>query len=498
MYIVVDFSLAPITKMVCILVAWLHIRAGVSRSVANLILQGIQVILTTTFTLVQVALLSSGVRIKLSEIELPRDVHTAYQLHCTEPKIIRTACCPKCYSLFPQPIPWCCQWKASPRSRRCNTELWKSQNTPKGPKWVPHCLFTTQSFDSWLQLFLSCRIIEDSLIETFQHHRNNPPAAFGAEMTDIQDSPAWGDLHGVLQTPYHLTFGIYVDWFNPFTNKIAGKFMVIEACLKTWLEKIGKKISCGAILLYCLNLPPNLCCKPENTLVLGLTPPPHMPDATTICHLFECVVASVSEYNAVPGKQVSTFHHPEGVPAQVRAAPLIADLEGSHKVAGFMAHGATMFCSFCLCTSDQIEDLNLHTWQLRNSAQVRAQAEEWLNQPTKAGKNAQAQATGVCWTPLHHLPYWDPVTHVVLGFMYKWLEGVLQHHLHALWGIGRDEAESQKVEEIEMDEKLTDADVSNSADELDGLMQEAADHDAEAAALLGAYNTSLMVTICPV
>lgn len=45
-------------------------------------------------------------------------------------------------------------------------------------------------------------------------------------MTDIQDSPAWSDLHGFLQSPYHLSFGIYVDWFNPFTNKTAGKLMV--------------------------------------------------------------------------------------------------------------------------------------------------------------------------------------------------------------------------------------------------------------------------------
>lgn len=221
-HIAIDFSVAPIAKMVCILVAWLHIRAGVSRSLANLILQALQVILSTTLHLIQVALKSSGVNVKLSAFELPRDVRTAYQLHFTEPKIIRTACCPQCFSLIPQPIPWRCQWKASPRSRPCNTELWKSQNTPNGPKWVPRRLFTTQSFDSWLQLFLSQKIIEDSLIETFNRRMNHPPAAFGAEMTDIQDSPAWGDLHGFMQSPYHLTFGIYVDWFNPFTNKIAG------------------------------------------------------------------------------------------------------------------------------------------------------------------------------------------------------------------------------------------------------------------------------------
>lgn len=60
-----------------------------------------------------------------------------------------------------------------------------------------------------------------------------------------------------------------------------------------------------------------------------------------------------------------------------------------------MGHSATMFCAFCLCTSSQLEDLNLDAWQLHNSAQVWAQADEWFNQTTKVGKNDLAKATGV-------------------------------------------------------------------------------------------------------
>jgi hypothetical protein len=59
---------------------------------------------------------------------------------------------------------------------------------------------------------------------------NHPPAAFGADMHDIQDSPAWQDLTGLFPTPYHLVFGIYIDWYNPFTNKIAGK-LILLLCL---------------------------------------------------------------------------------------------------------------------------------------------------------------------------------------------------------------------------------------------------------------------------
>lgn len=223
---VVDFPAAHIVQMICVLVIWLHNRAGVSRSVTNRILHGIQLIISATLCLVEAALASSGFTVKLGSIKLPHDIRTAYRLHCSEPVIIRTACCPQCFSLYSTPIPSRCPWKASPRSRPCNTELWMTRNTPKGPKRIPQRLYTTQCFDSWLQFFLSCQVIEDALCESFHARQNHQPAVFGAIMKDIQDSPAWQDLLGFSQSPYHLCFGIYVDWFNPFTNKIAGKIFI--------------------------------------------------------------------------------------------------------------------------------------------------------------------------------------------------------------------------------------------------------------------------------
>ena len=229
-----------------------------------------------------------------------------------------------------------------------------------------------------------------------------------------------------------------------------------------------------------MNLPFHLRYRPENTFIIGLTPPPRAPDPTTISHLLDPVIISTVKYGAAPGQDVPTSRHPNGIPVQVKVAPLMADLEGSRKVGGFLAHGATMFCSFCLCTGEQLEDLNIQSWTLRNGALVRAQAKAWLQQTTKVGRDAHQKLTGVRWTPLHHLPYWDPVKHVVLGFMHNWLEGILQHHLRALWGIGRDEKESQNIKEMEEDEQWNEEDVLDSADELDDLFQEAAEHDHEA------------------
>ena len=133
----INFPLEYLVNMICLFAVWLHLRAGVSRSVANATLQAIHLIISTTLQLVEVALFSTGINVKLPNIRIPRDIRTAYTKQCPEPDIIRTACCPTCFSLYSTPIPYKCQWKESPRSRPCNTDLWKEKNTSKGPKMVP-------------------------------------------------------------------------------------------------------------------------------------------------------------------------------------------------------------------------------------------------------------------------------------------------------------------------------------------------------------------------
>ncbi|THU94685.1 hypothetical protein K435DRAFT_899460, partial [Dendrothele bispora CBS 962.96] len=57
--------------------------------------------------------------------------------------------------------------------------------------------------------------------------------------------------------------------------------------------------------------------------------------------------------------------------------------------------------------------------------QVKSDARAWKNAKTKTKRQKLATENGVRWTPLHDLPYWDPVHQVVLGMMHNWLEGIL-------------------------------------------------------------------------
>ena len=189
--------------MVCIFAVWLHLRVGVSWSMANTILRATVLIISITMQLVKASLHSSGILVNLSNFDIPWDIQTAYLLQFLEPDIIQTACCPTCFSLYSQPIPWKCQWKETQQACTCNTDLWKERNTPHRLKMIPRRLYTTQSFDSWLKYFLSREVIIESLEETLRH--TQLPHVFSTEICNVQDSPAWRELMGPHPTSKHLS-----------------------------------------------------------------------------------------------------------------------------------------------------------------------------------------------------------------------------------------------------------------------------------------------------
>ena len=90
----------------------------------------------------------------------------------------------------------------------------------------------------------------------------------------------------------------------------------------------------------------------------------------TISHVIDPVVESALKYSTTPRPLVPTCRKPGGVEVDIKVAPLVADLEGSCKVGGFLTMAAIMFCTFCLCTQAQLKDLDLSGCILRNGRDV--------------------------------------------------------------------------------------------------------------------------------
>ncbi|KIK69734.1 hypothetical protein GYMLUDRAFT_992578, partial [Collybiopsis luxurians FD-317 M1] len=137
-------------------------------------------------------------------------------------------------------------------------------------------------------------------------------------------------------------------------------------------------------------------------------------------------------------------------------------------------------CSYCDCHYENLDSVDPNSWNIRDSAQVLQQAQEWLSLGTKDKRKKFATATGIRWTPLNLLPNWDPVKNLILGFMHNWLEGVLEHQLRTLWGIGCDTEKAKALDEaykeLISDEHYTEEDVSESESELDELRLEAEEY----------------------
>jgi len=173
------------------------------------------------FAIIALNLLSYGIQCPIPILNIPGDVRVAYKTYFVEPAIRRTPCCPECFTLYKDDMPEICMWRTSPRSWPCKTELWKTQQTSKGKKWIPRCLYTTHDFDEWLQYFLSRKIIDTALKETHERITSSRPPA-GSPIREVQDSDGYRDMYGGDEDPYNLRFGLFIDWFCVYKMKIAG------------------------------------------------------------------------------------------------------------------------------------------------------------------------------------------------------------------------------------------------------------------------------------
>ena len=405
-----------LVTFICTIMVWLHLRCGLSRANADSLMKTIHLLISLAINfgrlLVKIQHPDLALGTPLPTPLIPHDVRTAITTLSLDPTIIRSICCPKCYSKYSlNHLPEICHQRETARSQPCGAKLWTTRSTRSGPRRVPCRLYSTQDFDSWLEFFLSRPGIEDLIDKSYDH---NPSPNI---MCTIWDSPAWRSLGSFTTTHGNLTFAYFIDWFNPLLNKTA-----------------GKTVSCGAIILICLNLPYELQHLVENTFFAGITPPPKEPSVTTITAVSDPIVDRLQAM--FHGKVIRTRRHPDGIIKRVAVLPVIADLMAIRKVLGFAGIKARNFCSFCDLSHAEMDCLSPSYWRARIGTNVRQAAIEWQQAETKVKRNKIFDQHGVRWSALHRLDYRDPVQHTVLGMMHNWIEGILQHHARVKWGIG--------------------------------------------------------------
>ncbi|MBW0547544.1 hypothetical protein O181_087259 [Austropuccinia psidii MF-1] len=209
--------------------------------------------------------------------------------------------------------------------------------------------------------------------------------------------------------------------------------------------------------LNCLNLPPRLCNQPKYTCLAGMIPASNQPDMITISNILLPLANELLELNQ--GITICTPKYNGGRRVVIKLVNLIGDIVANHKVSGFKSHAGRKFCLWC-----KIEDHergNLMVGQLRQRRNVLNAAQKWKETDTVKGRDQLAITSGIHWSELNRLPYWDPVNSVTLGVMHNWYKGVLKHHFHFRWGfdlrdVQRKAEESDESEESDEEMEIDD------------------------------------------
>ena len=92
-----------LVTFVCTIAVWLHLRCGLSRANADRLMKAIHILISLAINFGRLLVKFQYPNVALRPLPtppIPHDVRTAIATLSLDPKIIRSICCPKCYSKY--------------------------------------------------------------------------------------------------------------------------------------------------------------------------------------------------------------------------------------------------------------------------------------------------------------------------------------------------------------------------------------------------------------
>ena len=359
---------------------------------------------------------------------LPQDPRTILNKVDLDPRTTSYLQCPACYALYafpgaathqlpPDTIEHCTH-RSTPESDPCGAPLWKDRRLGNRTLKVPCRKYVHQSLKEWVGRLLSRPGIEDILDAP---HDQPPPGYMG----DVWDSPVLKRFRDTDGTPFfakhgeelRLAFSLGADGFHPLGS--------LEA---------KQSMSATAIYMVLLNLPKDQRFKYKNMYLVGVIPGPSKPSLEQINHALSLIVHELSEF----WKGVyytRTYKFPSGRLSKGALVALVCDMLAARQVAGFGSVTSMFFCTFCLLTIQDIENLQKDTWPKRTLHDHLECAREWRDCQSTRGRERLFRLHGVRWSALLDLPYWNPILYTILDSMHAAFLGLFQSHCRKVWRI---------------------------------------------------------------
>lgn len=417
------------------------------RVVLNVPRRGCRFLMAMLQYILQLALLRSKSQLSPNDQKLlhdfPADPDKATKHFHLDGKSIIYAVCPngKCHRTYRptfegnSPIliyPKYCMHKEYQNGASCGERLTRLRCIKDINIEVPIKTFVSFDFKDWFAGLLSRPGFEERMDSAWQSK-----ALEDGVMHDIFDGEYIRSFKGPDGRPFSLGgeegryfFSLSVDFFNPYTNK-----------------QSGKKSSVGLISVVCLNLPPSMRYKPENMFLSGIIPGPKEPPLTALNHYLKPLVDDFIDFWETGVNISRTYNYETGRLVRCALLLLVCDLPAARKAAGFASSAHEHFCSICHCTRSQhgYGHLDYDMWRKRTNSECRSFASRFEVAKDEETRAELFKQSGIRWSELLRLPYFDIVQCVVVDAMHNLFLGLIKEHFTSILGIGSPRIQEDPV-----------------------------------------------------
>lgn len=351
--------------------------------------------------------------------QMPIDPRSLVNRFDLDPRCSSLLQCPVCYALYPYSDTTApaigeidrCSYKPTPTSPPCDVPLWEERRSGGRTFLAPRRKYVHQSLKEWVGRLLT----RPGVPELFRESCNRPAAT---AMEDIWDAPVLRNFKDEDGQSFfrgrgdeiRLAFSLNADGFNPFH--------MLEA---------KQSVSCTAIYMIILNFPPHLRFLFRNMYLAGVIPGPGKPSLDQINHALSLLVVELLEFWRGVYYTI-IFASQFGCLTKGALIPLVCDMLSARQLLGLGSATSTWFCTLCLLTIQDIENLDKSTWPAWDLVTQIKQAEMWRDCESEEDRDTCFKACGVRWSVLLDLPYWNPLQFSVPDSMHLDYLGLVQSH----------------------------------------------------------------------
>ena len=273
---------------------------------------------------------------------------------------------------------------------------------------------------------LATLYLQSDFENSLRHWANR--SRFDNILTDVYDGQIWRTLK---ETSDH-------DSPNFFRPEVADSNLGLMLNLDWFQPYEGTNYSIGVIYAAICNLPRDIRFKRENLLILGILPGPHEVSLHKINHYLAPIVDELESFWT--GVTLNrTFECQNGKEIRVALVLVSCDVPAARKICGHVS--ALASCHRCKKRANYENGHNnfagmsdIDEWFVtRDSVEHRENALGWRRCNSDASRKRFTKSTGVRWSELLRLPYFDPIKFITVDPMHCLFLGIAKWIVKRLW-----------------------------------------------------------------